>query len=137
MKLDDALTIAKKGTHCGMCKIDFLGTGVCPAGKKHGFLPYWPQGRMELIQALASKKIKPTKTLIDIVNSCNNCGICDRQCNFITQLRPTKVQEALKEYVSQLDATQFQDVAEDEIVKKLRKIVGPKWATNDPVIIAS
>ncbi len=32
--LDDAVKIAEKGTHCGMCKIDFLGCGVCHAGKK-------------------------------------------------------------------------------------------------------
>ncbi len=30
--LDDAVAIAKKGTHCGMCRIDFLGTGLCPSG---------------------------------------------------------------------------------------------------------
>jgi len=40
--LDDALEIAKKETHCGMCRIDFLGTGLCPSGKKHGFVAYWP-----------------------------------------------------------------------------------------------
>ena len=31
-KLEEAVAIAKKGTHCGMCRFDFLGTGVCPAG---------------------------------------------------------------------------------------------------------
>jgi hypothetical protein len=41
---EDALAIAKKGTHCGMCRIDFLSTGLCPSGKKHGYLDYWPQG---------------------------------------------------------------------------------------------
>ena len=32
----DAVEIAKKGTHCGMCRFDFLGSGVCPAGRKKG-----------------------------------------------------------------------------------------------------
>ena len=32
--LKDAVEIAKKGTHCGMCRFDFLGSGVCPAGRK-------------------------------------------------------------------------------------------------------
>jgi len=49
ISLEDAVAIAEKGTHCGMCRIDFLGTGLCPSGKKHGFLAYWPQGRMEII----------------------------------------------------------------------------------------
>ena len=44
--LQEAVTIAEKGTHCGMCKIDFLSSGVCPAGKKNGFTAYWPEGRM-------------------------------------------------------------------------------------------
>jgi hypothetical protein len=46
----DAVEIAKKGTHCGMCRFDFLGSGVCPAGRKKGFLAYWPQGRMEIVK---------------------------------------------------------------------------------------
>src|SRR4030042_1775205 len=65
--LEDAITIARKGTHCGMCRIDFLGTGLCPSGKKHGYLAYWPQGRMELVKHLKEGKIKPTEKLIEIV----------------------------------------------------------------------
>ena len=37
-ELDEAVKIAEKGTHCGMCKVDFLGVGVCPAGKKMDLL---------------------------------------------------------------------------------------------------
>jgi UDP-N-acetylenolpyruvoylglucosamine reductase len=137
MTLEDALKIAKKGTHCGMCKIDFLDIGVCPAGKKHAYVAYWPEGRMEIIQALASGRVNPTEKLVDIVNSCTNCGICDRQCNFITQLRPEKVQEELKKYVEELDKSKFQKIPEDDVLKDLRSIVGEKWATNDPIIISS
>ena len=92
-KFEDAFEIAKKETHCGMCRIDFLGTGLCPSGKKHGFVAYWPQGRMQIFESLMSGKVKPTKSLIEIVNSCPLCGICDKQCNFATQLRPEKVHE--------------------------------------------
>ncbi|MFH1014166.1 MAG: 4Fe-4S dicluster domain-containing protein, partial [Thermoplasmatota archaeon] len=102
MNLTDVLETTKKEPHCGMCKIDFLGTGVCPAGKKHGFVAYWPEGRMELARALAENEVQPTQVLIDIVDSCNLCGICDRQCTFVTQRRPTKAQQALKEYVKTL-----------------------------------
>ena len=137
MTLNDALKIAKKGTHCGMCKIDFLGIGVCPAGKKHAYAAYWPGGRMELVQALASGQVKPTEKLVDIVDSCANCGICDRQCNFITHLRPEKVQEELKKYVEGLDKSKLQKIPEDDVLKELRSIVGEEWATNDPVIISS
>jgi len=134
---EDAVEIAKKGTHCGMCRIDFLGTGLCPSGKKHGFVAYWPQGRMEIFKSLMSGKVKPTKKLVEIANSCTLCGICDKQCNFATQLRPEKVARALKEYANNLDESEFQIVVEDDIIKGLREIVGEKWATNDPVIISS
>ena len=133
----EAVDIAKKGTHCGMCRFDFLGSGVCLAGRKKGFLAYWPQGRMEIIKQLDSGRVKPTEKLKDIVDSCNLCGFCDKQCNFTTQLRPEKVARALKEYVESLDKSEFQQVPEDEILQGLRKIVGEEWATNDPVIISS
>ena len=135
--LEDAVKIAEKGTHCGMCRIDFLGTGLCPSGKKHGFLAYWPQGRMEIVKALASGRVKPTEKLFDIVNSCPLCGICDKQCNFATQLRPEKVARALKDYVDTLDKENLHSVPEDNILRGLREIVGEKWATNDPIIISS
>jgi len=135
--LKDAVAIAEKGTHCGMCRFDFLGSGVCPAGRKHGFLAYWPQGRMEIVQQLDSGRVKPTEKLKDIVDSCNLCGICDKQCNFTTQLRPEKVAKALKEYVDSLDPSEFQSVPEDNILQGLREIVGEEWATNDPVISSS
>lgn len=132
-----AVAIATKGTHCGMCRIDFLGTGLCPSGKKHGYLAYWPQGRMELIKHLADGTIQPTEKLIEIAESCSLCGICDKQCNFATQLRPEKVAQAIKDYVATLDTKNFLKVPKDAIVTGLQKIVGEKWATNDPVIIAS
>ena len=135
--LQDAVAIATKGTHCGMCRIDFLGTGLCPSGKKHGFLAYWPQGRMELVKHLNQGTIKPTKKLLEIANSCSLCGTCDKQCNFTTQLRPEKVAKALKDYVNTLDQSEFQSVPEDDILRGLREIVGDEWATNDPNIIVS
>ena len=79
MSFKDAVEIAKKGTHCGMCRFDFLGSGVCPAGRKKGFLAYWPQGRMEIVKQLDSGRVKPTEKLKDIVESCNLCGFWRRQ----------------------------------------------------------
>ncbi|MCU0850239.1 MAG: FAD-binding protein [Candidatus Thermoplasmatota archaeon] len=134
---DAAVAIATKGTHCGMCRIDFLGTGLCPSGKKHGYLAYWPQGRMELIKHLTDGTIPPTEALIEIAESCSLCGLCDKQCNFATQLRPEKVAQAIKDYVATLDTKDFLKIPKDAIVTGLQKIVGEKWATNDPVIIAS
>lgn len=137
MALDDAIDTAKKATHCGMCKINFLDTGLCSSGEKYGFVAYWPEGRMEIIKALYDKKVKPTSKLLEIVDSCTLCGICDRQCAFITNLRPMKVQQALKDYVQNLDKNEIVDVPMDAVLQDLQEIVGEKWATNDPIIIAS
>lgn len=137
MKLSDVLETTKKEPHCGLCKIDFLDTGVCSAGKKHGFVAYWPEGRMELARALAEQEVEPTEALLDVVNSCTLCGICDRQCTFITQRRPTKAQQALQDYVKTLQPDALPRTPDDDIVKELRTIVGNDWATNDPIIIAS
>lgn len=134
---EEAFTIAKKGTHCGMCRFDFLNTGLCPSGKKYGFLAYWPQGRMQIFKNLMTGKVKPTEKLIEITDSCSLCGICDKQCNFATQLRPEKVAKALKEYTKSLGKSDFQNIPEDENLKGLRKIVGSQWATNDSIIISS
>ena len=135
--MDSAIEIAEKASHCGMCRIDFLETGLCPAGVKNGFAAYWPDGRMELLLALTRHELKPTKKLVDVVKSCDMCGRCDKQCHFITHLRPSKVQEALKHFVEALDEQDFVKVHEDTVLKQLRDIVGSEWATNDPVIIRS
>jgi len=137
MKLSEVLETTRREPHCGLCKIDFLGTNVCSAGKKHGFVAYWPEGRMELARAFAEKEVEPTEALRDIVNSCNMCGICDRQCYFVTQRRPTQAQQALQEYLNTLPPQALKPTPEDDIVKGLRAIVGDEYATNDPVIIAS
>jgi hypothetical protein len=137
VSFDEAVDIAKKGTHCGMCKIDFLESGLCPAGQKHGFIAYWPEGRMEILKALAEDRLKPTEKLFEIANSCSLCGFCDRQCNFAMHLRPEKVAGALKDYVDNMDRSQIQTVSDDDIVRGLREIVGEEWATNDPVILTA
>jgi UDP-N-acetylenolpyruvoylglucosamine reductase len=135
--LQEAVTIANKGTHCGMCKVDFLDSGICPSGIKYGFAAYWPEGRMEIVKALYSDKLKPTEELKKIANSCTVCGICDKQCNFTTHLRPEKVAKALKEYVNKLDEKDFEKIPEDNTLKELRLIVGDNWASNDPAVIVS
>jgi hypothetical protein len=137
MKLTDVLDAAKKEAHCGMCRIDYLDTGVCPSGKSRGFLAYWPEGRVELARALAEKTVQPTEALLDIVKTCTLCGFCDRQCHFITQLRPMKVAEGLKDYAATLKPSDLKRIPEDQLLKDLRAIVGKEWATNDPNIIVA
>jgi hypothetical protein len=136
-ELDDAVKTAQLATHCGMCKVDFLGTGICPSGKEHGYAAYWPEGKMEILKALHSRKLQPTEALVEIAESCTLCGICDRQCHFITHLRPQRVCKAIKDYVDHLNKNDIKNIPEDETLKDLRRFVGTRWATNDPAVIVS
>lgn len=136
-KLHDAVQTARLATHCGMCKVDFLGTGLCPSGEEHGFAAYWPEGKMEILKALHDGRLRPTEKLVEIAESCTLCGVCDRQCHFITHLRPQKVCEAIKEHVDHLDRKEIETVPEDDTLRDLRALIGERWATNDPAIIIS
>ena len=123
--------------HYAMCKIDYLGTGLCPSGPERHFVSYYPQGRMDLYRALADNLIPVTEALVDIAGTCTLCGRCDIQCHFVTGLRPVKVMSALKEYVRehlQENRPVFRP-EEDAVLRRLRDITGEAWATNDPAVL--
>jgi hypothetical protein len=131
---EDIRRTAAQCRHYAMCKIDYLETGLCPPAKKTPYVGYFPQGRMDLCDALAKGLIPVTETAVDIISSCTLCGSCDRQCHFVTGMRPMKVMQALKAF---LDAFREKGekpavILEDEPLKALKTIVGEKWATNDP-----
>ncbi|HVN95794.1 MAG TPA: FAD-binding oxidoreductase [Syntrophorhabdaceae bacterium] len=134
---EEALRMASQCRHYAMCKIDFLGTGICPSGKEKHFVSYFPQGRMDIYSALASGLLPLTEGLIDIADTCTLCGICDKQCHFVTGMRPMSVMKALKEHVDTLikEGRKIEPVQEDRTVRALQEIVGAQWATNEPAIL--
>ncbi|OGP81922.1 MAG: hypothetical protein A2Z08_08215 [Deltaproteobacteria bacterium RBG_16_54_11] len=136
---EQARQIASQCRHYAMCKIDFLETGLCPAGEKRHYVSYFPQGRMDIYSALANNLLPLTEGLVDIANTCTLCGICDKQCHFVTGMRPLKVMEALKRHVeaSLSENKAVTKIEEDAVLKDLRKIVGTEWATNDPAILVT
>ncbi len=131
--------MAAQCRHYAMCKIDFLGTGLCASGEERHYVSYFPQGRMDIYDALSKSLIPLTQGLVDIADSCDLCGICDRQCHFVTGMRPLQVMKALKEYVqNQLsEGKEVQRIESDPMLESLREIVGPQWATNDPAILVT
>jgi len=133
---NEALRIAKNCRHYAMCKVDFLGSGVCASGLEKEYVSFFPQGRMDLYAAICEKAIPVTEQCVEIADGCNLCGKCDYQCYFVTEMRPSKVMKALKEYVEDYLANGGEIVAvpEDHILAEMRQIVGPFWATNDPAI---
>lgn len=137
--MPDPLTIAKNCRHYAMCKIDFLGSGVCSSGLEKNFVSFYPQGRMILYEGLAEKKIPVTEKAVEIASTCNLCGKCDFQCYFITELRPTRVMKALKDFISDhlQQGGKVIPASEDPILMEIKAIVGEEWASNDPAILYS
>ncbi len=135
----EAKALAAQCRHYAMCKIDFLGTGLCPAGSTRHYVAYYPQGRMDICHALANDLIPVTEGLVDIAGSCTLCGICDRQCHFVTEMRPLRVMRELKEHVEAYvkAGNKVEKAPESELLLRLREIVGEEWATSDPAILAS
>ncbi len=135
----EAAAIASQCRHYAMCKIDFLGTGLCPAGEAHHYVSYYPQGRMDIYYALAHDLIPVTEELVQIAHTCTLCGICDQQCHFVTELRPLEVMRALKEYVDAhlKENRPVVKVEGDEVLKRLREVVGDNHAANDPAILVT
>jgi len=60
---------ARNCRHYAMCKIDFLGSGVCDSGPENHFVSYWPQGRMILYEALCENKIPITEKCVEIAET--------------------------------------------------------------------
>lgn len=136
---NEALKTASACRHYAMCKIDYLGTGLCPAVESNFFVGYYPEGRMDIYRALAEGTIPVTEGLADIADTCTLCGICDKQCYFVTELRPLKVMQALKDFVDDHRRRNGEvvKVPPDELLLALRAIVGEGFATNDPAHLAA
>ena len=127
---------ARSCRHYAMCKIDFLGSGVCQSGLEKHFVSFYPQGRMILYEALATHKISVTEKCVEIADSCDLCGKCDYQCYFLNEMRPTKVMEALKDHVDTFikNGGKIKQSKNDSILTEIKQIVGENWATNDEAI---
>src|SRR5512133_2348255 len=132
-EMDDALATAKNCRHYAMCKIDFLGSGVCASGLERHYASFYPVGRMDLYAALVENAVPVTEKCVEIAESCNLCGKCDYQCYFLNEMRPTKVMEALKAHVERFikEGGKIAPQQEDNILTELKKIVGENWATSD------
>ena len=122
--MDEVLKTAKSCRHYAMCKIDFLGPGVCASGAEKHYVSYYPQGRMDLYAALAEKKIPVTDKCIEIADSCNLCGKCDYQCYFVTEMKPSTVMKALKDLIADYKNTggEVSCTIDDGILKEMMKI---------------
>ncbi len=87
---------------------------------------------------MVSGQLPITEKLIDIVDSCTLCGVCNLQCYFQVELTPRKVMVAMKKILKErLQHESVQPAVSNEIIDGLRKVVGDRWASNDPAILTS
>ena len=134
--MNDVLNTAKSCRHYAMCKIDFLGTGLCKSGAEKHYVSFYPQGRMDLYAALAENKIPITEKCVEIAETCDLCGKCDYQCYFVTEMKPSVVMNALKEHV-RLHLKNGGEVLvaqKDNTLDELKELVGDEWATSDRAV---
>ena len=134
--MDEALKTAKNCRHFAMCKIDFLGKGVCASGLEKHYVSFYPEGRMDLYAALVENTVPITEKCLEIADSCNLCGKCDYPCYFVNELRPSKVMKALKDHVEAFlrGGGKIVPAEEDGLLAEMRGIVGDEWATGDAAI---
>ena len=132
--MNDILETARSCRHYAMCKIDFLDTGLCSSGEEKHYVSFYTQGRMDLYAALAENVIPVTEKCIEIADTCDLCGICDCQCYFVTEMKPSGVMKALKELIKNHLENNGEVVSarEDDVLREIKEIVGDYWATNDP-----
>jgi len=134
----EAARIARRCRQYAMCKIDFLGTGICPGAVEKPYVSYHPQGRMLLYHAISEGKVPLTERLVDIVRSCTLCGICDVQCYFVTELRPLSVMQALHAWLDDMLKTHEPlPSPRDGTLHRLEAIVGKEWVSSDPAVLVS
>ncbi len=134
--MNEILNTAKNCRHYAMCKIDFLGSGVCAFGLEKQYVTFYPQGRMDLYAALMENRVPVTERCLEIAESCNLCGKCDYQCYFVTEMRPSAVMKGLNDYINDFVKHGGAVVKPDSdpVLVAMQQIVGEYWATNDPAI---
>ncbi len=68
----------------------------CPSGLYYKYDAYHSGGRMEIARGLIEEELAPTENLADIFYACTLCGLCESNCEFVVELKPTEVFEAMR-----------------------------------------
>lgn len=68
----------------------------CPSGLFYKFDAYHSGGRMEIARGIIEEELAPSEQLSHVFYACTLCGLCEQNCEFIIELTPTKVFEAMR-----------------------------------------
>ena len=106
--LEDLRKINARCIHCRACQYAYSGepdrqgeteeyTGMlqgCPAGIYYGWEGYFNSGKQWMARAWLNGEIGPSKELLEVIEACTTCGMCETQCpNYINTV---EVIEALR-----------------------------------------
>ncbi len=134
----EAVSTAGQCRHYAMCRIDYLGNGLCPPGEEGGFVSYYPQGRMDIYARYAAGRLHLTEGLVDVALSCTGCCRCDLQCHFTAELLPSRVALALRREVErELDGREPEPRPRDPLLEEMRALLAPERVTADPAHLAA
>ncbi len=107
--LEDLRRINARCIHCRACQYAYSGepdregeteeyTGMlqgCPAGIYFGWEGYYNSGKQWMARAFLNGEIKPSKELLEVVEACTTCGMCETQCpNYIETVAVTEALRA-------------------------------------------
>ncbi len=68
----------------------------CPSGFHYKYDAYHSGGRMEIARGLIEGELEKTEKLAEVFYACTLCGLCESNCEFIIELKPTEVFEAMR-----------------------------------------
>jgi len=130
--------IANNCRNCGMCRIDYLGTGTCHAAEEHVNFAHHPHGRLKIFEGLKSGELPLTTETQKVIDSCTLCGKCNIQCYYQLEMAPGEVFAAKRViFKERLEQETIQKWPADEVLEGLLGIVGEGWAFNDPTILTA
>ncbi len=135
---DTEVEIADNCRNCGMCRIDYLGSGQCHAAEEHVNFAHHPHGRLKIFKELVAGDLPLTTETEKVIDSCTLCGKCNIQCYFQMEMAPGDVFSAKRKVFKERQKVEEIKVWEvDDVLDGLLSIVGESWAFNDPTILTS
>ncbi|MHA1771901.1 MAG: (Fe-S)-binding protein [Candidatus Thorarchaeota archaeon] len=103
--LEELREINSRCIHCRACQYAYSGepdregeteeyTGMlqgCPAGIYYGWEGYFNSGKQWMARAFLNGEMKASKELLEVVEACTTCGMCENQCpNYIDTVHVTE-----------------------------------------------
>lgn len=132
------IEIADNCRNCGMCRIDYLGTGRCHAAEELVNFGHHPHGRLKIFKALQSGELPLTTETQKVIDSCTLCGACNIQCYFQIEMSPMDVFETKRKvFAERAEKEEIIKWPSDNVLDELIAVTGEDWSFNDPTILAA